>query len=354
MGKGIALQFKQAFPRNYELYRRACEHGAVAPGKMFVVPTNRLGNPQFIINFPTKRHWKGKSRMDDITAGLVDLVEVIRREDIPSVAIPPLGCGNGGLDWDEVRPKIVSALSVLPDVRVLLFTPEGAPAVEDMVVATARPRMNQNRAALIRMMLDYDVPGYRLTLLEIQKLAYFLQIAGQPLKLKFVKQQYGPYAEELNYVLQRMEGHFIRGYGDRSRGGIHSCSSGGRDRRLQLPCRRYCHDGSNQPRQRTNRRIRESPRHGAVEHCPLGIARRSQSHHRSGSRRHPCAQLECSQAEDVPTASRSGSPWAVSRKGLGLTEARPLWPQLHRRARGLHHLRAHGQLRYLHQVCAAV
>ena len=217
MGKGIALQFKQAFPRNYELYQRACGRGEVIPGKMFVVPTNRLDNPKFIINFPTKRHWKGKSRMVDITAGLVDLVDVIRRENIQSLAIPPLGCGNGGLDWDEVRPKIVSALSVLSDVKVLVFTPQGAPAVEDMPVATATPRMNHNRAALITMMLDYGIPGYRLTLLEIQKLAYLLQIAGQPLKLKFVKQKYGPYAEELNYVLQRMEGHFIRGYGDRSR-----------------------------------------------------------------------------------------------------------------------------------------
>jgi O-acetyl-ADP-ribose deacetylase (regulator of RNase III) len=216
MGKGIALQFKQAFPRNYELYQRACERGEVVPGKMFVVPTNQLSNPKFIINFPTKRHWKGKSRMEDIIAGLADLVEVIRRENIHSIAIPPLGCGNGGLDWDEVRPKIVSSLSVLPDVKALLFTPEGAPPVEDMPVATAPPRMNQNRAALITMMLDYGIPGYRLTLLEIQKLAYLLQVAGQPLKLKFVKQKYGPYAEALNFVLQRMEGHFIRGYGDRS------------------------------------------------------------------------------------------------------------------------------------------
>jgi len=217
MGKGIALQFKQAFPRNYELYRRACERGEVVPSKMFVVPTNRLSNPKFIINFPTKRHWKGKSRMEDITAGLIDLVEFIRRENIQSIAIPPLGCGNGGLDWDDVRPEIMRALSVLPDVKVLVFTPEGAPAVEDMRVSTAAPRMNQNRAALVTMMLEYGIPGYRLTLLEIQKLAYLLQIAGQPLKLKFVKQKYGPYAEELNHVLQRMEGHFIRGYGDRSR-----------------------------------------------------------------------------------------------------------------------------------------
>jgi O-acetyl-ADP-ribose deacetylase (regulator of RNase III) len=123
MGKGIALQFRLAFPRNFELYQSACKRGDVVPGKMFVVPTNRLDNPKYIINFPTKRHWKGKSRIEDIDAGLVDLVEVVRRENIKSVAIPPLGCGNGGLDWNEVRPRIESAFAALPEVRVLVFGP---------------------------------------------------------------------------------------------------------------------------------------------------------------------------------------------------------------------------------------
>ena len=217
MGKGIALQFKQAFPRNYELYRRACERGELVPGRMFVVATDRLSNPRLIINFPTKRHWKGKSRLEDIETGLVDLIEVIRRESIRGIAIPPLGCGSGGLDWDEVRPRILDALAAVPEVKVLLYAPEGAPDVEAMPVATTRPRMNRNRAALIAIMLNYGIPGYRLTLLEIQKLAYFLQVAGQPLKLKFAKQKYGPYAEELNHMLQHLEGHFIRGYGDRGR-----------------------------------------------------------------------------------------------------------------------------------------
>jgi len=217
MGKGIALQFRLAFPRNFELYQSACKRGDVVPGKMFVVPTNRLDNPKYIINFPTKRHWKGKSRIEDIDAGLVDLVEVVRRENIKSVAIPPLGCGNGGLDWSEVRPRILKALAALPDVQMSVYEPSGAPQVEDIAVATKKPAMNPNRAALIAMILNYGEVGYRLTLLEIQKLAYFLQLAGQPLKLQFVKQQYGPYAETLNHVLQRLEGHFIRGYGDRSR-----------------------------------------------------------------------------------------------------------------------------------------
>lgn len=109
------------------------------------------------------------------------------------------------------------ALAALPHVRVMLFGPEGAPAVETMPVATEAPKMNANRAALVASMMDYGHVGYRLTLLEIQKLAYFLQLAGQPLRLEFAKQKYGPYAESLNFVLQRMEGHFIRGYGDRSK-----------------------------------------------------------------------------------------------------------------------------------------
>lgn len=104
MGKGIALQFRQAFPENFKVYAAACKRDEVVPGKMLVVPTQRLDNPKFVINFPTKRHWKGKSRMEDVEAGLRDLVDVIRREKIQSIAVPPLGCGNGGLDWRVVRP----------------------------------------------------------------------------------------------------------------------------------------------------------------------------------------------------------------------------------------------------------
>jgi len=217
MGKGIALQFRQAFPRNYEVYRRACERSEVQPGKMLVVSTDRLDNPRYVVNFPTKRHWKGKSRIEDIESGLEALVAEIRRLNIRSIAIPPLGCGNGGLDWEVVRPMILRAVAAVPEVQVLLYQPRGAPVPEEMPVATARPSMTPSRAALLSLMVDYGIPGYRLTLLEVQKLAYFLQVAGQPLRLQFVRHKYGPYAETLNHVLQRIEGHFIRGYGDRSR-----------------------------------------------------------------------------------------------------------------------------------------
>ena len=215
MGKGIALQFRHAFPENYEVYRRACRNGDVKPGHMLAVPTNRLENPRYIINFPTKRHWKGKSKIEDIKSGLVDLVAFLRREQIQSVAIPPLGCGNGGLNWSDVRPLIVEALAAVPNVSVHLYEPHGAPEVGVMPVAAERPNLTSNGAALLSIMMDYGIPGYHLTILEIQKLAYFLQAAGQPWNLAFVKDKYGPNAEALNYVLQRMVGHFISGSGGR-------------------------------------------------------------------------------------------------------------------------------------------
>jgi O-acetyl-ADP-ribose deacetylase (regulator of RNase III) len=184
---------------------------------MFVVPTHCLGNPKYIINFPTKRHWKGTARLEDIRAGLKTLLEEVKHLRIHSIAVPPLGCGNGGLEWAEVRPLIEAAFAEVPEVRVLLFTPQGAPQAEQMPVATVSPHMTRARALLINLMERYRIPNYRLTLLEVQKLAYFLQVAGEPLKLQYVKGPYGPYAENLNHVLQRLEGHYIRGYGDRSR-----------------------------------------------------------------------------------------------------------------------------------------
>ena len=109
MGRGIALQFKNAFPENFVAYERACRLGEVQPGRMFVFDTHGLTNPRFIINFPTKRHWRGKSRLEDIDSGLEALVEEIRARGIRSIAIPPLGSGLGGLNWLDVRPRIEQA-----------------------------------------------------------------------------------------------------------------------------------------------------------------------------------------------------------------------------------------------------
>ncbi len=217
MGKGIALQFKLAFPENFAAYLSAAKRGEVQPGRMFVFHTNTFHNPHWIVNFPTKRHWKGKSKLEDIESGLRALVEFVRKEKVRSIAVPPLGCGNGGLEWNDVRKRILQAFEGVPEIDVRLFVPSGAPAPDKMRIATTRPRMTAGRAAIIGLMGRYAIPGYRLTLLEIQKLAYFMQVSGEPLKLEFQQQVYGPYSETLHYVLQRIEGHFVRGYGDRSR-----------------------------------------------------------------------------------------------------------------------------------------
>ena len=123
MGRGIALQFKNAFPENFRSYVAACERSEVQPGQMLTFKTGRLTNPKYIINFPTKRHWRGKSRIEDIDAGLVSLVNEIRSLNIHSIAIPPLGSGLGGLDWSNVRPRIADSLRGLDNVRVVIFEP---------------------------------------------------------------------------------------------------------------------------------------------------------------------------------------------------------------------------------------
>ncbi|MFB3901926.1 MAG: macro domain-containing protein [Acidobacteriota bacterium] len=217
MGKGIALQFKKAFPTNFEAYRRAAQHGEVQPGRMFIFRTDSLMNPKYIVNFPTKRRWREKSRLEDIKAGLKALRKEVERLEIRSIAIPPLGCGLGGLDWAAVRPLIEQTLSGLEKVRVILFEPTGAPPAKAMPIGTRRPEMTLARALFIRLMHQYLGMAYRLTLLEIQKLAYFLQEAGERLRLNYVAHWYGPYAHNLDKVLEKLEGHFTRGYGDTQR-----------------------------------------------------------------------------------------------------------------------------------------
>ncbi len=214
MGKGIALQFKKAFPDNFKAYHAACRRKSVKPGEMFVFETNSMWNPRYIINFPTKRHWRGKSRIEDIQSGLIDLIKVIKRNNIQSLAIPPLGCGLGGLDWKEVRPLIEKALAEAPDVKAYLFEPAGAPSPQEMPVGTEKPHLTTARALLIDIMYNYIRLSYKLTLLEIHKLAYFLQEAGEPLRLRYEAGKYGPYAHNLNKVLELLEGHYISGYGD--------------------------------------------------------------------------------------------------------------------------------------------
>lgn len=216
MGRGIALQFKKRFPENFKVYESACKHKEVVPGKMFVHETGSLIGPKYVINFPTKRHWRGASRMEDIESGLQDLVTVIANLNIKSIALPPLGCGLGGLDWSKVKGCIESALSQLSEVQIIVFEPKGAPEAEKMVKNLKVPNMTPGRAALVGLMHRYltGLLDPFVSLLEVQKLMYFLQESGEPLRLKYQKDLYGPYAENLRHVLNAVEGHLLSGYAD--------------------------------------------------------------------------------------------------------------------------------------------
>ncbi len=216
MGRGIALQFKSAFPANFEAYAAACAHREVQPGRMFVFETGFLANPKYIINFPTKRHWRGRSRIEDIDAGLSALSAEIRRRGIRSIAIPPLGSGLGGLNWSNVRPRIESALGALDGVRVIVFEPHDSPEQRPLNRSGKVPSMTAGRAALVGLMRKYlaGLMDPFVTLLEVHKLMYFMQEAGEPLRLRYVEAPYGPYAENLRHVLREIDGYFISGYAD--------------------------------------------------------------------------------------------------------------------------------------------
>jgi O-acetyl-ADP-ribose deacetylase (regulator of RNase III) len=216
MGKGIALQFQRAFPAMFLKYESDSKSGKIRLGQMNVFPTELIVGPKFIINFPTKRHWRSPSKISDIQEGLEDLVRVIRELGIKSIAIPPLGCGNGGLDWRAVRPLILSAMNGLTDVEVRIFPPDGAPAASEMRTNSERPEMSIGKAVLVEAVARYNDRTLSVSQIEIQKLMYFLQVDGQDLRLAYAKGIYGPYADNLRKSLERVEGHFLIGYGDGS------------------------------------------------------------------------------------------------------------------------------------------
>lgn len=216
MGRGVALQFKNRFLLNFKAYKAACDRNEVQPGRMFVFETGTLTHPRYIINFPTKRHWKGKSRMEDIETGLVALVDEIKTRKIRSIAIPPLGAGLGGLSWTEVRTRIIAALDDLPDIEVVVYEPSEAPDARVMARTTSFTGMTPGRAALVVLMNQYlkGLLDPFVSLLEVHKLMYFMQEAGEPLKLQYAKAHYGPYAKNLSHVLKAIEGHLVSGYAD--------------------------------------------------------------------------------------------------------------------------------------------
>ena len=216
MGRGIALQFKKKFPDNFSAYKKICDANELKLGQVFIYDMGQMFNPRYIVNFPTKGHWRSKSKLADVEAGLACLVREIEARKITSIAIPPLGCGLGGLDWVEVKPMIESAFHKLADVKVLIFEPGKTPPAKSMAKAATAPNMTIARATLLGLTNQYlsAVMDPFVSLLELHKLMYFMQVVGEPLRLDFKKAPYGPYAENLRHLLNRIESHFITGFGD--------------------------------------------------------------------------------------------------------------------------------------------
>ena len=220
MGRGVALQFKNMFPENFRAYRTACKRGDVRPGSMFIYEQPSLVNPRYVINFPTKRHWRSKSRLADVLSGLDALAREVTERGINSIAIPPLATGLGGLRWDQVRPAIEDALADLDSVRVVVFEPGSVPADGRPNRSKEVPPMTPASAVLIGLIRRYlhGLLDPFVTLLEIHKLMYFMQETGQLLDLDYQKAPHGPYSPDLRFLMRRLEGHYLMGYRD---GGDH-------------------------------------------------------------------------------------------------------------------------------------
>ncbi|WP_058556468.1 macro domain-containing protein [Thiohalocapsa sp. ML1] len=214
MGKGIALMFKERFPKNMEEYARACKAEQVQTGKMFVTETGELMGPRWIVNFPTKRHWRHPSKMEWISEGLEDLKAFIQRTGVQSIALPPLGSGNGGLDWAQVKREIEARLSELSDVHIVVYEPTHK--YQNVAKAKGVQKLTPARALIAELIRRYWVLGMECSLLEIQKLAWFLERAieaqggDNPLDLRFTANNYGPYANRLDHLLNGLDGSYLK------------------------------------------------------------------------------------------------------------------------------------------------
>lgn len=213
MGKGIALQFKEKFPLNLREYTRACKAGTLVPGKLLVVrePSLEQGE-QLIINFPTKTHWKHKSSYSHIKLGLDELVRVIAEYNIKSIAVPPLGCGNGGLSWEKVKSLMVESLGELENVDVHIYEPNDAvKAVLQQQSERKQVKLTPSKAIFLYSMFAYEASGESASLFVANKLAYFVQRLGEDMKLRFKADRYGPYADGVRHMLYALNGVYLKG-----------------------------------------------------------------------------------------------------------------------------------------------
>ena len=213
MGKGIALMFKERFVDNFRRYSAACKAKQVRTGQMFVTETNELVGARWIINFPTKDHWRAPSQMTWITAGLQDLRRFLIENQVKSIAIPPLGAGNGGLDWLAVRAEIESILGDMDSIDIIVFEP--TQQYQNVTKRAGVEKLTPARALIAELVRRYWVLGMECSLLEIQKLAWFLERAieihapDNPLNLQFVAHKYGPYANRLDHLLNNLDGSYL-------------------------------------------------------------------------------------------------------------------------------------------------
>ncbi len=213
MGKGIALMFKEAFPANFRAYEEACKRKEVRVGHMFVTENLTLEGPRWLINFPTKKHWRQPSKLEWIVEGLNDLRRVIEEKNISSIAVPPLGCGNGGLDWSDVRLEIERALGSMETVEVVVFEPTGK--YQNVAKSTGVATLTPARALVAEMVRRYWVLGIECTYLEVQKLCWFLERTihqlriDDPLDLRFSADRYGPYSDRLRHLLNGLDGSYL-------------------------------------------------------------------------------------------------------------------------------------------------
>ena len=213
MGKGIALMFKDNFPENFRLYADACKRKDVQLGKMFVTETKALFGPKWIINFPTKGHWRYPSKIEWIEDGLNDLRRVLCDKNIGSVAIPPLGAGNGGLEWPQVREVIENALGSLDSVKIIVYEPTSK--YQNVSKPTGVEKLTPARALIADLVRQYSVLGIECTLLEVQKLGYFLERqivrhGAKALAFNFEANRYGPYSDKLKHMLNALDGSYLQ------------------------------------------------------------------------------------------------------------------------------------------------
>lgn len=211
MGKGIALQFKNQYPKNYKIYKEACKKGELKVGEVLVVKDGDILREKYIINFPTKEHWRSPSEISYIQEGLEALKKSIKDYNIQSMAIPPLGCGNGGLDWNVVKPMIVDSLG---EIGVDIYVYEPNAQIKSILQSEKKPikaKLTPNKAMLLYLMFHYESVGDISSLFSANKLAYFLQESGEKLQLSFQAHHYGPYTVQVNHVLYSINGVYLKG-----------------------------------------------------------------------------------------------------------------------------------------------